>query len=55
MARSGFWPLATLLLVGSAIFTFAQETANTPAGAVVPHIVNFSGSLSAADSKPSGG
>jgi trimeric autotransporter adhesin len=55
MARTGFWFLATLLLVGSVIFTFAQETANTPAGAVVPHIVNFSGSLSGADSKPSSG
>ncbi len=55
MARTGFWFLAALLLVGSVTFTFAQGTANTPASAVVPHIVNFSGSLSGADSKPSSG
>jgi len=55
MSRTGICFLTTLLLIGSAISTFAQQTANIQANTVVPRVVNFSGGLTAANGKPLSG
>jgi trimeric autotransporter adhesin len=55
MKRTGPWLFVTLLLVGCGISTFAQRTTNIEASAVVPRLVNFSGSLTDANGKPEGG
>jgi hypothetical protein len=55
MTRTGFWIVATLLLVGSGISTFAQQATNAQANAVVPPLVNFSSNLTGVNGKPLGG
>ena len=55
MARTGLWFFPTLLFVALAISALAQQTPNNQVNAVVPPLVNFSGSLAGANGKPSAG